>query len=184
MILLIIGLVLFLAIHLVPAAPAIRAGVVARIGEPAYKLGFAALALLAVVLLAIGMGEAEYVPVWNPPALGRDVAPALMAVSVLLVLSAYMPNNLRRLVRHPMLWGVVAWSVAHLLVAGHLAAILLFGGLGAYAVFAIVSQTLRGAVINREPRDWWWDLVILLVAAAVYGGLILAHPWLFGASVL
>ncbi len=44
--------------------------------------------------------------------------------------------------RHPMLWGTVVWAVAHLLVNGDLASVLLFGGLGLWAL-------VQMALINR-----------------------------------
>lgn len=184
MILLMIGLLLIIAIHLVPAMPAIRNGLVERLGEKTYRLLFSIVSLGAVILLAVGMGQAEYVPLWGEVPFGRDLAPVLMAVAVLLLTVAYVPGNLRRLLRNPMLWAVVFWAIAHLLVAGHLAALLLFGGLGAYALYAIFWRGGRREWQSAEPRPWPWDLLTLVVAGLVYAALLWAHPKLFGVAIV
>ncbi len=190
MILLLIGLLMLVAIHLVPAAPMVRAWMVERFGELTYRFLFSVVSIIAVILLAVGMGQAEYVPLWDPVPFGRELSPLLMAVAVLLVVAAYLPTNLTRLVKHPMLWGVILWAVAHLLVAGHLAALLLFGGLGAYSLFAIYSGEKRGrrAPFGREAtveaRIWYWDALTVAIAAVFYLALLWAHPWLFGVAVM
>lgn len=184
MTLLLIGLVLLIAIHLVPAMPAVRATAIARLGDVGYRILFSVIALAAVVLLAMGMGRAEHVPLWTPMTWMRDLAPMLMAASVLLVTAAYVPGNLPRLVRNPMLWGVALWAVAHLLVSGHLAALLLFGGIGGYAVYAIFFRGGRRSWQAAVPRPWPWDLLTLMVAGLAYGVLVYAHPHLFGPAII
>lgn len=184
MILLVLGLALLIAIHLIPAAPMVRAWCVERIGEIAYRMLFAAVAILAVVLLATGLGRAEYVPLWDPLPLGREIAPGLMAVAVLLLVSAYVPTNLRRLVDHPMLWAVILWALSHLLVAGHLAALLLFGGIGAYALFALWTGRYGRRWAGAEPRSFGWDALVLLLTAGLYVALLMGHEALFGVAVL
>lgn len=184
MILLVIGLALLIAIHLVPAAPMVRAWCVERMGEGPYRMLFAAISILAVVLLAMGLGRAEYVPLWQAVPYGREIAPGLMAAAVLLLVAAYVPTNLRRLVDHPMLWAVTLWAVAHLLVTGHLAALLLFGGIGAYALFALLTQRYGRRWASAEPRSLAWDAATVVIAAALYLGLLVGHETLFGVAVL
>ncbi|MEA5445120.1 NnrU family protein [Gammaproteobacteria bacterium AB-CW1] len=185
MILLLIGLLLFLAIHLMPAFPGLRAGLVERLGSEARYLAlFTLVIVIAVIMLAVGLREAEYVPLWGQITYGRELAPLLMGLSVFFVSAAYVPNNLHRLVQNPMLWGVVFWSAAHLLVAGHLAAVLLFGGLGAYALYAIFFRGGRRDWQSPVPRPWPWDLLTVVVAFVVYMALLWLHPYLFGVSVI
>ncbi|MDQ2070272.1 NnrU family protein [Natronospira bacteriovora] len=184
MILLIAGLFLIVLIHLLPAMPAIRSALVERLGEKTYLLLFSLVSVLAVVLLAAGMGRAEYIPLWGELPYGRDLSPLLMAAAVLLVTAAYVPNNLRRLIRNPMLWGVVLWAVAHLLVAGHLAALLLFGGIGGYALYAIFFRGGRRHWQSAEPRPWPLDLLTVVLAAIIYGALLWLHPRLFGPAII
>jgi uncharacterized membrane protein len=54
MVLLVAGLVLFLGLHLVPAVPALRASLVARLGERRYKRALSARSAIGRVLAASG----------------------------------------------------------------------------------------------------------------------------------
>jgi hypothetical protein len=57
-----------------------------------------------------------------------------------------MKTRITRVIRHPQLTAVKTWAVAHLLVNGDLASVILFGGLLAWAVVEVI-------LINRaEPR--------------------------------
>jgi hypothetical protein len=49
--------------------------------------------------------------------------------------------------RHPQLMAVKIWAVAHLLVNGDLASIILFGGMLAWAVGSVI-------LINKAEPDW------------------------------
>ena len=108
----------------------------------------------------------------------------------------------KRIVRHPMLWGIGLLGVAHLLSNGDAAGLVLFGGL---ALFGFVWQPLtdrRDAAV--DPVGWaetarttsllpftrWGarrdpvTLRPLIAGAIVYVVLVLLHPWLFGAPVV
>jgi len=108
----------------------------------------------------------------------------------------------KRIVRHPMLWGIGLFGLAHLLVNGEAAGVILFGSL---ALFGFAWQPLtdrRDAVVDpagwkeiRRTTSFWpfakWhaqsDPVTfrpLIVGVIVYVALVLLHPWLFGAPVL
>ena len=50
-------------------------------------------------------------------------------------------------IRHPQLTGFKIWTLAHLLVNGDLASVILFGGLLAWAVGSVI-------LINRAEPDW------------------------------
>ena len=61
-----------------------------------------------------------------------------MWVVFVLLVAAYTPTHIRRTVRHPMMLAVLIWALLHLLVNGDLASLLLFGGLGAFAVSKVL----------------------------------------------
>jgi uncharacterized membrane protein len=50
-----------------------------------------------------------------------------------------LPTNLKRVVRHPFLWGVALWAVAHLLTIGDAASVVLFGSYAVFAFFDMAS---------------------------------------------
>ncbi len=71
----------------------------------------------------------------------------LMLISVYLFAAAGMKTWVARKFRHPMLTGVVVWSVAHLLVNGDTPSFVLFGGMGIWALAEM-------ALINRDQPKW------------------------------
>jgi uncharacterized membrane protein len=94
----------------------------------------------------------SHVPLW--PARRRPFVIILMLAAVLLFAGAKGVPWVKRIVRHPMLWGIGLLGVAHLLVNGDLAGVILFGGL---AVFGFAWQSLtdrRDAASTRRhgPR--------------------------------
>jgi uncharacterized membrane protein len=181
---LILGLVLFLGIHLVPAIPPWRAGVVAAWGEQRYKGVFSLVSLAGLALIVAGYYFGERGPqLFAPVAAARAIAPEAMAVSFILLAAANMRGHLRRVLMHPMLIGVLLWSGVHLLANGDLRGTILFGGFFAYALADLISAIARGAVKSFEPSARY-------DAMAVVGGIALAlivmtvHRWLFGVRVV
>ena len=81
--------------------------------------------------------------------------------------------------RHPMLLGIVIWAVAHLLVNGDVASLVLFGGLGLWALAEM-------AVINRAEGPWSApaegpivnDAKIAVLALVLYAAFAGVHYWL------
>ncbi len=110
--------------------------------------GLVTLLLVAsVVLMVWGYRSAEFVPVWEPPAFLVHVNNLLMLLAFYLYAASGMKTGITRVIRHPQLTGFKTWAVAHLLVNGDLAAIILFGGLLAWAVVSVI-------VINRAEPAW------------------------------
>lgn len=140
MLLLVIGLVLFLGIHSIRiVAEPWRQRQIARLGLLTWKGLFALVAAIGLVLIVIGYGQARLAPVWLwfPPLGMRHLASLLTLVAFVLVAAAYVPRNaIRAKLRHPMILGVKAWALAHLLANGALADVVLFG---AFLVWAIVD---------------------------------------------
>lgn len=182
--LLLLGLVIFIGVHLVPSFVAARRAMIDRLGAGAYKGLFSLLSFLGLALIVLGKYRAGTQPVWLPPAWGRDVAMVLLLAAFVLLAAAYMPSNFKRFTRHPMLWAVVLWSAGHLLATGDRAALLLFGSLGLYALVDMVSANRRGAHKQTATYPPARDVAVLLAGVAAYVVLLLLHPYLFGAAVL
>lgn len=143
MALLILGLLLWVAGHFFKRAlPDMRAGM----GDAGK--GVAAVVILAgLVLMVIGYRGHGAPLVWYPPAFMVHVNNLLMVLAVYLFAVSGVKARLATRIRHPQLTAVKTWAVAHLLVNGDLASIVLFGGLLAWAVAEVI-------VINRTQRDW------------------------------
>ncbi len=178
--LLVVGVVILVGIHLVPSVTALRQRLVQSLGENTYKGVFSVIALLGLGLMVVGKGMAEFVPVWQPPVWGKDVAPLIMPAAFVLLAAAYLPTNIKRVTRHPMLWGITLWAAAHILANGDLASLVLFGGLGAFSLFAMWSANLRGAARSQTRHPLKKDIIDVAAGILVYGIFLFLHPYLFG----
>lgn len=180
---LLLGLVIFIGVHLVPSLPSLRDRLRDRLGSGAYRGVFSLVSLLGFVLIVLGMGRAPFVPLWNPPPWAPRVAVLVMPLALTLLVAAFFPTNLKRITPHPMLWGVTVWAAVHLLANGDLASLLLFGSFGAFALFDIWSANRRGAELSTTPVPFWRDLIVIAVGAVVYMGFLHSHTLLFGVRV-
>src|ERR1700744_4382009 len=142
----ILGLVLFLGVHLLTAQRDLRARFVASLGEGGYKLGYTVVSLAGLALGVGGLSEyggAGMIPVWQPPAAFKHITEALMLPAVILVVASYIRGRIYTTLKHPMLAGVKLWAAAHLIANGDLGSITLFGSFLAWAVFDRISRNRR-----------------------------------------
>ena len=129
------------------------------------------------------MGKAPSIQWWGPPEWGRQAAIWLMPFALILLAAAFIPANLTRFTAHPMLWAIALWALAHLLANGDLAGLLLFGGLGLYALYAMRSQSRRGARPAPARRPIAGDIGTTVVGLIAYALLLKFHASLFGVAV-
>ncbi len=184
MVWLVLGMFLFIGMHLAGSVRAWREPMVERLGEWPYKAVYAVVSLAGLILAGFGYARAEQTWVWTPLRFGHELAAALMPIAVVLLVAAYMPTNIKRLTAHPMLWGVVLFGIAHLVVFGHVASIVLFGGLLVYSLLAMAMATVRGERPSTKVQPLWKDGVVIGVGLVVYVILLLLHPVLFGVAVV
>ena len=184
MLLLIIGMIIFLAVHLIPTFVAFRQKLIAWKGEAFYKIGYSCGALIGLILIIIGKGRAEYIPLWDPPGWSYQVTQIAMLVALIVLPAAYMSTNLKRFLRNPFLTGLALWALSHLLVNGDLASIVLFGGFGAFALFDIWSSNRRDAVKADQKFPIYRDIVLITLGVILFGIILHLHPYLFGVSAI
>ena len=185
MTLLVLGLVLFIGIHLVPMVPALRARLAASLGEGPYKGLFALVSAAGLVLIVVGWPATPgRVELFAPLPAMRAAAPVIVAIAFVLFAAANMKTHIRVWLRHPMLIGLFLWAGVHLLANGDLAGTVLFGSFAVYSVVAIASAESRGAVKPVVPA--WKHDAIALVAGLLVAYLVMRfHPQIFGtASVI
>jgi uncharacterized membrane protein len=104
-------------------------------------------------------------------------------VAFILLASSHSPSHIRAAVKHPMLCGVIIWSLVHLFANGDTRGTVLFGALLAYAIVDLVSAVRRHAVATFEPRTR--ADVISVVAGTVAALLLMTfHRVLFGHAVV
>jgi uncharacterized membrane protein len=192
MLLLVLGLALFTVTHLVPATPATRSLLRDRMGPSAYLLVFSILSLVSLILIGQGYGEARTLgrgnpQLWVPPAFMKHVAMTLMLPAFILLASAYVPSRIRTAVKHPMLAAIKLWALAHLLVRGDLASVLLFGSMLAYGVFDRISVKKRGALgpLGAAPGTTRGDLIAVAIGLTAYAAMLFwGHGALIGVALV
>jgi uncharacterized membrane protein len=179
LLLLTLGVGLWIAAHMFKrVAPAQRATLEKGLGEGAKGI-FALLILAGLVLMVIGYRQATFIPLWTPPIWLGHVNNLLMLFGFYVFGIGMAKGALSQRFRHPMLTGTLIWAVAHLLVRGDAAALILFGGIGAWAVAAMVLINAREPVWTppaRKPGPR--DAVAAVVVLVVYGIVGLIHAWL------
>ena len=187
-----LGLLLWSFVHLIPGlAVGFKRNLINRLGENAYKGVFALLMVVALYLVISGwqsmtpVAPAVLDVVFTPPDWGVYVAGVLVLIGFILFLAPYPPNNFKRILRHPQLIGLVSFGVGHLFGVGTARAIVLFGGLTAWAVIEVW-------VINRREGEWKKsdkapfkkDVVFVLFTVLVYMAFLYTHHLLLGGSPL
>ena len=184
MTLLVAGLVLFIAVHLIPSVVPLRAALIARLGAGPYRGLFSLVAAAGLVLIVWGFAGAPFEPLDAVPAWGRQVAMFAVPVAVVLFAAANMPTHIRAVLRHPMLLGLLLWAIAHLLSNGDLRSVVLFGAFACYAVLGLISAVARDQRLSTDkaPR-------LAMDGVAIVAGLVAAvllavfHAALFGVPV-
>jgi uncharacterized membrane protein len=187
MILLIIGIVVFLGIHLLPTLPGLRDNLIGRFGEGGYKLLFSIASTIGLVLLVWGFSRAPVIQIWSPPNWTRWVAIVLMLPAFIFLVAAYAPGQIKAKLKHPFLVAIKTWALAHLIANGDLASILLFASFLAYAVYdrvTIKGREEKGIVTVRGTGPARNDIIAVAVGTALYAiFLIWLHPLLIGTNL-
>ncbi|ACI93502.1 NnrU protein [Afipia carboxidovorans OM5] len=188
--LLILGLALFLGVHVVTTRRALRASLIARLGEGGYKILYSVIALVGLALVVKGYSvyrATEWIDIWYPPKGMRHLVLALMLPAVILVVAAYIRGRIYTRLKHPMLAGVKLWAVAHLLANGDLGSIILFGSVLAWAVYDRISLKHR-ADAGAPPIPVGGvgnDLIAIGVGVVAYLALAFSfHPLVIGVPVV
>ncbi|MGH6943064.1 MAG: NnrU family protein [Geminicoccaceae bacterium] len=148
----------------------LRAWLIERLGEGAYRGLYSLIALGAVIWLVIAWRQAPYVDLWPPYAWAAWLALLLMPIAlILLVAGVSAPNPtsvgtpgaldrpdaaqaILRITRHPVMWAIALWALLHLLANGDLASLILFG---TFTVLALIGTLLIDAkYARRRGADW------------------------------
>ncbi|MCI0400849.1 MAG: NnrU family protein [Gammaproteobacteria bacterium] len=186
MLLLCLGLGLWCAVHLTPAAaPDVRMRLIGNLGEITYKLLFSILLILSIVLMVDGWRSIQPGLVVAPPAVARPVAMVVVLIAVILLFAPYVQTNIKRVLRHPQLTGVVLWSIAHLFANGEVRSIILFGVLGLWAIGEMILINRREGVWTKpNPVPVAKDIQTAVAGTAAYSILLFAHPYLSGVALI
>ena len=188
---LIAGLALFFALHLVPMLPQLRARLASGPGVALYRPVFSLIAAVGLILIVWGYANARLDGsplLYDPPLWLRHVTLLLMLPVFPLLISAFVPSRLRRIVKHPVLIAIKTWALAHLLANGDLASVLLFGGFLAFAALDSVSVKRRaaaGLVAAPAGGTAGGDVIAIVGGLLVYAAFVWKlHAWIIGVPII
>jgi uncharacterized membrane protein len=180
------GLVIFLGVHSVRIyAEGWRTRTRARIGENAYKGTYSLLSIAGFALIVWGYGAARQEPwvLWATPVWTRHLAALLTLPAFVMMAGAYVPGNaIKARLHHPMVLGVKAWALAHLIANNTLADLLLFGGFLVWAVFCYRAERQRDRLsgVVYPPGRAVPTIVTLVVGVLAWAGFAF---WAHGAWI-
>ncbi len=179
-----VGVLLWMAVHFIPSvARRLRTALVERVGENPYKGIFALTLVLSIALMIVGWRSTAPALIYVPPTWGAPLTSMLMLIAVLLFGAAQQPTRIKRFIRHPQLTGMVVWSLSHLLSNGDSRSVVLFGGLGLWALIEMPLISQRegvwvrpyGPALSVEVRG-------ILISAVIFFVLVFLHPYFSGVS--
>lgn len=219
------AMALFMVSHMLPTRPQMRQPLTAVLGPRGFLFLYSLVSVALLYWLIAAAGRAPHITMWEYAPWQTLVPNLVMPIAILLVVLAIgAPNPLSfggahserfdpdhpgliGITRHPLLWALLLWSVAHMAPNGDLAHIVLFGTFGAFSLAGMVLIDCRhrrqmGAVMwsRLTQRTSFWPFAAMLgeqwypyrtcpwlriIAGAVaYGILLMLHPLVIGVSPL
>ena len=161
----------FLLIHFGVSGTRVRDSLVATLGAGPYRALFSIASIAGIVWMVYAYRRAPTVETWGLLLGLRPAASAVVFIAVLLVVIGLASPNptsvgmegtiakgadavhgITRITRHPFLWGVALWALAHLVVNGDLASLILFGSL---LLLSIGGTASIDAKKRRQLGETW-----------------------------
>ncbi len=216
--------VFFVASHFTLSHTLLRGAIVGSLGEKPFRALHGVVDLAALAWLILAYASAPYLELWPPVMAARYVPLAIMPiVSVLLVCGLTTKNptamywekskagdpvpGILKVTRHPVMWAVILWALAHMAPNGDVGSIIFFAafatmagvGMGAIdrrrqrlmgdawgAVAATTSDMPFAALLGGRARLDFREIGIWRIAGGIvlYGALMLAHGPVIGLAVM
>ena len=176
---LIVGLIIFYGVHMVPIFE-LKNTLINKMGKHFYLGLFALISLVGLGLMIYGKGNANFIPVWQPIEGAHWVPVILMWPALIFTAWAEIPCNMKIRLRHPMLLGVLLFSVAHLIANGDLASILLIGSFGLYALLTMLRLGFKSNVNGKKVNGLKWDVAGVVIGTLAYGLIFHFHEQIMG----
>lgn len=151
---------------------------------PQIKAIVGALVLVGTVLIVIGYrATPPMANLYDPlPGMGH-LNNLLTLIAIYLFGVSGSRSILIAKLRHPMLTGMVLWAVAHLLVNGDPASVILFAALAIWAIVEMVLINRAGPWKRPKPGSLKGDLKNAIGTLMIYGIIVWLHQMIIGHSL-
>jgi uncharacterized membrane protein len=187
-----VALAIFVAAHLIPATPRLRAGLIVLLGRSGYLAAFSLLSLLLLGWVVLEAQRADAVWLWDPAPWQWLVPFLAMPVAVFLVVAGLIepnalsislrngtkPGAIVSVTRHPVLWGFLIWALSHIPPNGTLVALIMFGGMALFSAagFRLLDRKARRRLGEERWRSLSAGTSVVPFAALVSGRSRPARP--------
>ncbi|MFM7423207.1 MAG: NnrU family protein [Alphaproteobacteria bacterium] len=193
----------WIATHNGFAGTDIRQRLVAKIGENGFRIVYAIISIIAIMMLVQTWEAAVAMPLWVAPAWLRLVLALIMLPAFLFFVAGFLRNptavggeamagqqvrGIQRITRHPMLWSFAIWALVHVIGNGDLASLIFFGTFAISAFLGMPSIDRKLAARSPETAARLQAATSILPFGAIMAGrnrLVLAEiGWLAPALAL
>ncbi len=183
---LVLGVILWSVVHLYPSVAASHRNKLSASMGNAYQGIYALLIVGSIVLMVFGWKNTIPTQIYTPPTWGRHLTMLLILIAIILFGAANVKTRIREWIRHPMLTGMLVWSIGHLLTNGDSRSVILFGGLGLWAIVSQLTINKRdGAWVKpTDSKGLKTEIILIVVSLVLYGGLLFLHPYFSGMSLM
>jgi uncharacterized membrane protein len=222
---LLIAGIAFCGSHTLLSSTRLRGSLRDQLGEQGFLLIYSLTALVTFAWFVLAYIHAPVIPVWTPPPWTAYIPIALMPLATLLLVCGYSTPNptavgmersaraddpapgIMRVTRHPVMWAMGLWALAHLAANGDLCSMWFFALIAALALggtvlidrkkrlalgshwqrLARVSSNFPFAALAAGRTGLRWREIGLLrplAALLLYVVLFLAHPLIAGVPVM
>lgn len=179
---LLIGMAIFFGIHALPILK-LKQKLIHRLGKNGYMGIFSLISALGLGLMIYGKVNADFITVWQPFNGAHWIPIILMWPAFILLAWAEIPCSMKLTLRHPMLLGVLLFSVSHLFANGDLASILLIGSFGLYAALTMMRLGFNKKASTVSVSTPAWNLLGLVIGTLAYGLIFIFHQQITGMPI-
>jgi len=222
---LVIAGVAFCGSHILLSSTRLRGSLRDQLGERGFLAVYSLTSLVIFAWFVAAYSAAPTIVLWPRQRWTALVSVSVMPLATILLVAGYSTRNptavgmersaraddpapgILSVTRHPVMWAIGLWAVAHLIANGDLSAVLFFGSLAALALggtvlidrkkqLALGSNWARlaeltsnvpfAALLTGRTKLRWREIGLLRVAAGLllYAVLYLAHPIVTGLPVM
>ena len=161
----ILALGVFLATHITLAENPARRMLVRVLGERPFVWAYGIAAILQLIWIGQAVEAAPVVRYWEPPAWTTAIPLMVMPLALLLLVCGFTQNNptaslasgrlarrevagILAVTRHPVMWGLGLWALAHLAVVAEVAEAL------RYVAFAALALLFLPRIETKQRAKW------------------------------
>lgn len=213
----------FLAAHFALSAAPVRRLLVGAIGEWPFRIAYSVVAIALFAWMMWAFGAAPRVQLWHSPVALKHLSLTIMPIAWILLVCSYTQRNptavgqdrpgalhahgILKVTRHPAMWAIALWALAHLLASGAAGPSIVFLAMGALALggawhsdrrraaidgpewtafaretsFVPLAALLGGRTRMKLAEIGWWRIALGLV---IHGVVLYLHGRLFGVAPL